>query len=189
MKKLVLILIALVCTLFVPAVQAAGPTVSVMTEQFTSVNNDNSLGVEFGYFLGADGGAGLEPFIGTDWWPRWDDEGDMKPPSVVVLGVRNWFGDIIDPNSAIPFVPGVFLAVLNEDVEIKPYIGFRFSANLIDKDGGVMSIPAGITVKTSPESNSALRFEVRYNDTFGALNAVPDNRFDGYMGIYIPFGK
>jgi len=186
MKKLILLMVALVCLMTVQ-VQAVGPTVSFMTEQIASVDKGNSLSVELGYFLGAKGGAGLEPFIGTDWWPRWDDDGDMKPPSVVVLGVRNWFGDIIDPNSAIPFVPGMFLIILNEDVEIKPYIGFRFSANFVDKDAGLMSISAGITVKTSPENNSALRFEVRYNDTFGALNAVPDNRFDAYMGIYIPF--
>lgn len=168
-------------------VQAAGPTVSFMTEQIASVDKGNSLSIELGYFLGIDGGPGLEPFIGTDWWPRWDDDGDMKPPSVVVLGVRNHFSDLVDPNSAIPLIPDLFLTVLNEDVEIKPYIAFRFSANVIDKDGGVMSIPAGIFVKTSPESNSALRFEVRWNDTFGALSNVPDNRLDAYMGIYLPF--
>ena len=122
-----------------------------------------------------------------DWWPRWDEEGEMEPPSVVVLGVRNWFGDLIDPNSVIPFVPDLFLSVLNEDVEIKPYIGFRFSANIIDKDAGLMSIPVGIAIKTSPESTAALRFEMRWNDTFGYLNAVPDNRLDYYMGLYLPF--
>ena len=84
-------------------------------------------------------------------------------------------------------MPDLFLSVLNEDVEIKPYIGFRFSANIIDKDGGLMSIPVGIAIKTSPVSTSALRFEMRWNDTFGALNMVPDNRLDYYMGMFLPF--
>ena len=185
MKKLVLILIALVCTLFVPAVQAVGPTVSLMTQQLTSVNNDNVLGIEVGYFLGVD--SGLEPYIGLDWYPRWDEDGDMEPPSVVKIGVRNWFSDLIDPESAIPLIPDFLLAILNEDVEIRPYVAFDFSANFIDKDVGKMSFPAGIAVKTSPESNTALRFEVRWSDTFGDLNVVPDNQFDFYMGVFVPF--
>ena len=186
MKRVLLTIIAVLC-LCVSA-QAAGVTVSVMTEQIANVDKGNSLGVEVGYFLGIDpAGAGLEPYIGCDWWPRWDEEGDMAPPSVVVLGVRQWFSDIVDPNSAIPYIPSIFLTILNEDVQIKPYVGFRFSANIIDKDSGLMSIPVGISLKTSPGSNSALRFEARYNDTFGSLSMVPDNRFDLYMGMIIQF--
>jgi len=186
MKRAILTIIVLLCLTAIA--QAAGPTVSFMTEQVASVDKGNSLGIELGYFLGVDdSGPGLEPYIGCDWWPRWDDDGDMSPPSVVVLGARQWFSDIVDSNSIIPFIPQAFLAVLNEEIEIKPYISFRFSANIVDKDAGVMSIPAGITVKTSPTANSALRFEIRYSDTFGVLNVVPDNKFDYYMGIYIPF--
>jgi len=185
MKRVLLSVIAVLC--LTVSVQAAGLTVSVMTEQIAKVDQGNSLGVEVGYFLGIDpAGAGLEPFIGCDWWPRWED-GEMAPPSVIVLGARQWFADIVDPNSAIPFIPGIFLEILNEDVQIKPYVGFRFSANIIDKDSGLMSIPVGIAVKTSPGSNSALRFEARYNDTFGSLSMIPDNRFDLYMGIFMAF--
>ena len=182
--KKIIIAIALICLMTVQ-VQAAGPTVSFMTQQLTSVNNDNVLGIEVGYFLGVD--SGLEPYIGLDWYPRWDEDGDMEPPSVVKIGVRNWFSDLIDPESAIPLIPDFLLAVLNEDVEIRPYVAFDFSANFIDKDAGKMSFPAGIAVKTSPESNTALRFEVRWSDTFGDLNVVPDNRFDFYMGVFVPF--
>jgi len=185
MIKRALITIAIICMMIVPAVKAIGPTVSFMTEQVTSVNKDNSLGVEVGYFFGVD--SGLEPYIGMDWWPRWDKDGDMAPPSVIVLGVRNHFKDILDPNSAIPFLPDLFLTVINEDVEIKPFVGVRFSANIIDKNAGLMSIPVGLLVKTSPESNAALRFEIRYSDTFGDLNSVPDNKLDFYMGIWVPF--
>jgi len=185
MIKRTLIAIAIICMMIVPAVKATGLTVSFMTEQVTSVNEGNSLGVEIGYFFGVD--SGLEPYIGMDWWPRWDEDGDMKPPSVVVLGVRNHFKDILDPNSAIPYLPDMFLTVINEDVEIKPYVGIRFSANIIDKNAGLMGIPVGLLVKTSPESNAALRFEVRYSDTFGDLSNVPDNQIDFYMGIWIPF--
>ena len=167
---------------------AAGPTVSFMTEQIANTDYGNSLSVEVGYFLGVDeAGPGLECYAGTDWWPQWDDEGDMKPPGVVVLGVRQHMSDIVDPNSVVPFLPDVFLEVLNEDVTIKPYLGFRFSANLIDKDGGSMSIPAGVLINTDPDSKASLRFELRYNDTFGDLAIVPDNRVDAYMGLYIPF--
>jgi len=88
MKKLMLLMVALVCLMAIQ-VHAAGPTVSFITEQVANVDKGNSLGVEVGYFLGADNGAGLEPYIGMDWWPRWDEEGDMETPSVVVLGVRN----------------------------------------------------------------------------------------------------
>jgi len=181
--KILLLLLAMLVA--APAVEAAGPTVSFMTEQIAEVDKGNSIGVELGYMLGID--AGLEPYIGIEWWPNWDEEGDMAPPSVVVLGVRNWFKDIIDPNSTMPFIPNIFLSVLNEDIEMKPYIGIRFSANIIDKDAGVMSVPVGIAIKTSPDSNSALRFEARWSDTFGNLAAVPDNRVDYYMGLYIPF--
>jgi opacity protein-like surface antigen len=184
MKRIIVAIIIALCVC--SAVQAAGPTISVMTEQVTNVDSGNSISVELGYYLGSDNG-GLEPFIGVDWWPRWNDEGDMEPPSVVKLGVRNWFRDIVDPNSAIPFIPDLFLTVLNEDIEIRPYVATSFSSNIVDKDAGEMSLATGIAVKTSPDSNSALRFEVRYNDTFGALDVVPDNRFDAYMGIYIPF--
>ena len=175
-KKLILTMILLYCGI----ANAMGPTVSFMTEQIASVDKGNSLSVEVGYMLGID--AGLEPYIGTEWWPRTDEA-----PSVLILGVRNHFKDILDPNSVIPFIPDLMLSVLNEDIEMKPYIGIRFSANLVDKDGGVMSIPAGILVKTSPDSNSALRFEARYSDTFGDLAVIPDGRIDLYMGIYIPF--
>ena len=186
MKRSLITIIAVLCVC--ASVHAAGVTVSMMTEQITNVDTGNSIGVELGYFLGIDdAGAGLEPYIGCDWWPRWDEDGEMDPPSVVVLGVRQWFSDIIDPNSAIPYIPKLFLALLNEDIQIKPYVGFRFSANLIDKDSGLMSIPVGISVKTSPKSNSALRFEARYNDTFGELSMVPDNRIDLYMGIFMAF--
>jgi len=184
MIKRMLIAIALVCLMAIP-VQAAGPTVSIMTEQIANVDKGNSLTVELGYFLGID--SGLEPYIGTQWWPQWDEVGDIEPPSVVVLGVRNHFKDVLDPNSIIPYLPDLLLIILNEDIEIKPYVGFQFTANFIDKNAGFMGLSSGILVKTSPDSNSALRFGIKYNDTFGDLAGVRDNRFDYEMGIFIPF--
>jgi len=182
-KRLLLsIMLVVIMTL---SAQAIGPTVSFMTEQLVSVDEGNSLSVELGYFLGVD--SGLEPYIGTVWWPRWDEDNNIEPPSVVIVGVRNHFKDIVDPNSAIPFIPPMLLTLLNEDVEIKPYLMASTTINFIDKDDGVMALGTGILVRTSPDSNSALRFELRWNDTFGQLSTVPDNRFDAYMGIYIPF--
>lgn len=185
MKKGILLMAVVILGLCV-TVRARGPTISFWTEQVAGVDEGNSLGFELGYYLGSDSG-GLEPYIGTDWWPRWDDEGDMKPPGVFVLGFRYHFADIIDPNSTIPLIPDVFLAILNEDIEMRPYVGPRFSANFIDKDAGLMSIGVGVSVKASPDSETALRFELRRSDTFGDLAGVPDNRFDLYMGFYYPF--
>ena len=114
MIKRTLIMIALICMLVVPTIKAAGPTVSFMTEQITNVDKGNSLLFEVGYFLGAKNGPGLEPYAGTIWWPRWDEEGEMTPPSIIVLGVRNWFDDLVDSNSAVPFIPKAFLTILND---------------------------------------------------------------------------
>ena len=184
MKRAILTIIAVQLCLCL-SVQAAGPTVSIMTEQITNVDEGNSLTFELGYFLGVD--SGLEPFIGTKYWPRWDEEGDMEPPSVVILGVRNHFKDVLDPNSIIPYLPEMLLMVLNEDIEIKPYIGLEFTANFIDKNAGFMAISSGVFVRTSPDSNSALRFGLKWNDTFGDLAGVRDNRLDYEMGLFIPF--
>ncbi len=186
MKIKGLLLIAAVVSLSVCGCQSGGPAISFWTEQVAEVDSGNSLGIEFSYYLGNETG-GLEPYIGTDWWPRWDDEGDMEPPGVFVLGTRYHFSDIIDPNSAIPLIPGLFLAVLNEEISMTPYVNARFSANFIDKDAGLMSLGAGVSIKTTPDSDSALRFELRKTDTFGDLAVVPDNRLDLYMGIYYPY--
>lgn len=176
--------IAVIC-ISTSTVFAMGPTLSFMTEQVASVDKENALNVELGYFLGVDNG--LEPFIGCEWRPRWNEEGEMSPPAVIILGVRNHFKNLVDPNSAIPFIPSILSAILNEDIEIKPYIGIRFSANIIDKDAGLMGISTGILVKPSPESKAFLLFEIRKVDTFGELSAVPDNQIGAYMGMHIRF--
>jgi len=186
MRKTILTMVAVMLMLCSSA-HAAGLTVSVVTEQVTEVDKGNSIGVDLGYFFGLEGGPGIEPFVGLQWWPRWDDNGDMEPPGVVCLGGRYHFGDIIDSDSAIPFIPDLLLGVLNEEVEAKLYLSGRFTMNFIDKDVGYMGLGTGILLKTTPISPAALRFEIRYGDTFSQLNEVPDNRLNYYFGVHYQF--
>ena len=177
MKKLI--------TMFIPlmlcaSVQAMGFTVWGLTEQATSVNSDNSLTGRVGYYLGSDNG-GLELFVGSIW--RVND----KAPQVMTLGAVQHMADLLDPNGPIPFIPDLLLPIINENVSIRPYIGGRFTINFIDRDSGLFGGIAGIAVKLSPEANSELVFEGSYDNTFGDLNSVPDNKFKAYMGFRIPF--
>lgn len=182
MKKLIVMLMILcVCSI----AGAKGLTAVFLTEQIANTDSGNSLTVEIGYLLDDNG---LEPYIGTQWWPQWDETtGELEPPGILILGCRQHFADILDSNSPIPILPNILLPVLNEKVEIKPFIDLNFTANFIDKDNGLMGLGTGILLKTSPEATASLMFEARYADTFGELNDVPDNRIDLYMGLFVPF--
>ena len=179
MKRFLTVL--LVSLLLCSAVQAAGLTVWGITEQMTSVNEDNSLTARIGYDMSLTDQGGLEIFAGSIWRPR-DGE-----PQVVVFGAIQHMPDLIDPNSSIPYLPELFLTVISEKVQIRPYIGGQFSVNLIDEDAGTYGALAGITLQLSPEANSQLVFEVSYDKNFGELEGIPDNQLKGYMGFRIPF--
>ena len=69
MKKL-LLLMALMCLLVVPTAKAAGLTIWGITEQVSSVNEDNAITGRIGYDLSLGDKGGLEPFIGSIWRPR-----------------------------------------------------------------------------------------------------------------------
>jgi len=185
MIKRLLIAIVLCCFIVTP-IFAVGPTVTFLTEQVARVDSSNELTLRAGYNFATENG-GLEPFIGTQWRPRWDEEGDMEPPSVVALGALYHFPDLIDPNNAIPYLPGFLSTIINPDVEVRPYMGYQMTINFIDKDSGLQDFLGGIRIKVTPESNTSLDFEIRYGDTFGDLAVVPDNRFNYYMGLTIPF--
>ena len=179
MKRFLTVL--LVSLLLCSTVQAAGLTVWGITEQMTSVNEDNSLTARIGYDMSLTDQGGLEIFAGSIWRPR-DGE-----PQVVVFGAIQHMPDLIDPNSSIPYLPELFLTVISEKVQIRPYIGGQFSVNLIDEDAGTYGALAGITLQLSPEANSQLVFEVSYDKNFGELEGIPDNQLKGYMGFRIPF--
>ena len=179
MKKLAITIIALLC--LCSSVQAAGLTVWGLTEQMTTVEDDNSLQGRVGYFLGTDAG-GLEPFIGSVWRPRLEDT-----PQVIILGAVQHMADVIDPNSPIPYIPELFLQVLSEDISARPYIGGQFSINFIDRDSGFYGALAGVALKLDPAAKSELIFELSYDNTFGDLAGVSDSEFKGYMGFRIPF--
>jgi hypothetical protein len=179
MKRFLTVL--LVSLLLCSAVQAAGLTVWGITEQMTSVNEDNSLTARIGYDMSLTDQGGLEIFAGSIWRPR------DREPQVVVFGAIQHMPDLIDPNSSIPYLPELFLTVISEKVQIRPYIGGQFSVNLIDEDAGTYGALAGITLQLSPEANSQLVFEVSYDKNFGELEGIPDNQLKGYMGFRIPF--
>ena len=179
MKRAILTIIVALC--LCSAVQAAGLTIWGLTEQVSSVNGDNSLSGRIGYDLSLTDKGGLELFAGSIWRPR---EGE---PQVVVFGAVQHLPDLIDPNSSIPWLPELFLTVISEDVQIRPYIGGQFSVNLIDEDAGTYGAIAGITLKLTPEDKSELVFEASYDNNFGDLAGVPDNELKGYMGFRIPF--
>ena len=179
MKRFLTVL--LVSLLLCSTVQAAGLTVWGITEQMTSVNEDNSLTARIGYDMSLTDQGGLEIFAGSIWRPR------DREPQVVVFGAIQHMPDLIDPNSSIPYLPELFLTVISEKVQIRPYIGGQFSVNLIDEDAGTYGALAGITLQLSPEANSQLVFEVSYDKNFGELEGIPDNQLKGYMGFRIPF--
>ncbi|KKK71058.1 hypothetical protein LCGC14_2917740, partial [marine sediment metagenome] len=96
MKRLILTLILALC--LTGAVQAAGLTIWGLTEQVSSVNDDNALAVRIGYYLGNENG-GLEPFIGSVWRPR------DSAPQVIIVGAVQHLSDIIDSDSELPYLP------------------------------------------------------------------------------------
>jgi len=175
------LLLALILMFLGGTVQAAGLTLWGITEQLSSVDQDNAITGRIGYDLSVTDKGGLEPFIGSIWRPR------DGTPQVVVLGAVQHLPDLIDPNSSVPFLPELFLMVISEDVQIRPYIGGQFSINCIDEDAGTYGMIAGVTLQISPEANSQLVFEASYDKNFGDLADVSDNRFKGYMGFRIPF--
>ena len=176
------LLIGMVLALYMCiTVQGAGLTVWGITEQVSSVDEDNAITGRIGYDLSVGENGGLEPFIGSIWRPR------DGTPQVVVLGAVQHLPDLIDPNSSVPFIPDLFLAVISEDVQIRPYIGGQFSINCIDEDAGTYGMIAGITLQVDPNANSQLVFEISYDKNFGDLAGVPDERLKGYMGFRIPF--
>ena len=179
MKRAILTIILALC--LTASAQAAGLTVWGLTEQVSSVNGDNSLTARIGYDLSLTDKGGLELFAGSIWRPR---EGE---PQVLVFGAIQHMPDLIDPTSSIPYLPELFLTVISEKVQIRPYIGGQFSINLIDEDAGTYGAIAGITLQLSPEANSQLVFEASYDKNFGDLVGVPDQQLKGYIGFRIPF--
>jgi len=184
MKNLILSIVLLLSLTL--SVQAAGLSASFLTEQVANVDGTNAIAFRLGYYLGAEEG-GLEPFLGTDWRPNWNEEGEMDPPSVLAFGVINHFTDLVDSENKLPLIPDFFLGFLNEDVEIRPYIGTQFSINFPRKDAGFMGGLAGIKVRVYPKDRVLWLFEARYDDVFDALSAIPDNQLNAYFGLCYPF--
>ena len=172
-KRLLMGMVLALCMCL--TVQAAGLTVWGLAE-----NENDFITARVGYDLSVGDQGGLEPFIGSVW-------PGTGSPQVIVLGAVQHMPDLIDPNSPVPFLPDLFLTVISEDVQIRPYIGGQFSVNLVDEDAGTYGMIAGITIQISPEANSQLVFEASYDKNFGDLADVPDNEVLIKMGFRIPF--
>ena len=181
MKKLLLTIILVLALCGIS--NATGLTLWGLTEQISSQTGDDALTGRVGYMLGIDSkGSGLEPFIGSIWRVKTDDI-----PQVLTIGAVQHMPDLVDPNSNIPYIPDLFLSVMNEDVSIRPYLGAQCTINLVDRDSGFIGGIAGVSIMLTPESNSQLVFEISYDETYDKLREVADNEFKGYMGFRIPF--
>ena len=179
MKRVILSIILALC--LCSAVQAAGLTITAITEQYTSVNPDNSLQLLLGYDLSLTDKGGLEPFIGFTWYPR-DDY-----PQVISFGALQHMADILDSESNLPILPGLLLQVITEDAVIRPFIGGQFTINLLDRDAGFFELLAGAEIMLQPDANSSLLFMGSYGSMFGDLSGREDYEFIGKFGIKIPF--
>lgn len=173
-----IITLLLICS----TVQAAGWTVWGLTEQLTTVENDNTLTGRVGYMLGQEDTGGLELFTGSIWRPRLDDA-----PQVITFGAVQHMPDLLDPNeSIIPYIPQIMKTIISDDISARSYFGGEFSANVVDKDAGQYALIAGVNVKLREDDISSLVFELQQVDTFGDLGGVDDG-LKAYMGFRIPF--
>ena len=186
MIKRILIAIALIALMAIQ-VQGAGFTITGLTEQAIpggSDRNDNAVTLRLGYFLGVnDEGGGLEPFIGTCFYPK-DDY-----PQVIALGAKQYLPDVLDENSPIPYLPNILLMVITEKAVMRPYFGGDFTINLADRDAGFFEFLGGVDIKLSPEANSSVEFETIYGSMFGDLSGRADYELICRLGFIIPFPK
>jgi len=146
----------------------AGVTAWGLTEQDIGSRN-KALQGRIGYRIGL-----VEPFVGSTWRPNFDADGALAPPQLLSLGTVYHGPDLIDPNSSIPWIPDIMLALLPADYQARPYFGGQFSINFIDKDSGFYAPLVGLLCKFDPDKPSALVIEAAYNENFGAASAVPD---------------
>ena len=116
----------------------------------------------------------LEGFLGSTWWPSFDEEGDLRPPQVFSIGAMYHFPDLVDANSPIPWIPEALLTFIPEDFEAKPYFGGQATANF-DEDAGFAGLLGGLCIKGDTDDKTALIAEAQFNNNFKDLIAVPDD--------------
>ena len=177
MKKLLLILIALVCLMTVQ-VQAAGFTLWSVADQIVDVDEGESIAGRFGYYFGSDEG-GLEIAVGSTW--HFAD----KKPQVMSLIVIEHFPDLIDANNPWPVIPGVLTSFINEDVVAHPYAGLEGTFNFVEEDVGFYGGILGVLAKLTPESQIEYGIEGAYVKGFGELEDVDEAQLR--LTVRIPF--
>jgi len=177
---MVAVMVAIFAFTAVPA-SAVGWTVWGLTQQVNDIDGySNELAGRVGYSFDS-GAGGLEPFIGSVWLP------ESGAPQVMTLGLILHSGDILDPNSPLPWVSDLLLVVLSEDMVARPYAGFQSTINLFDKDAGFSGAMTGVLVKTTPDAVAELVFEMAYDNKFLDWSDQSDNELRGYIGIRYPF--
>jgi len=177
---MVAVMVATFAFTAVPA-GAVGWTIWGLTQQVNDIDGySNELAGRVGYSFDS-GAGGLEPFVGSVWHP------ESGSPQVMTLGLILHSGDILDPNSPLPWIPDILLTVLSEEMVARPYAGFQSTINLFDADAGFSGGMTGILVKTTPDAVAEMAFELAYDNKFLALADLGDNELRGYIGIRYPF--
>ncbi len=176
MKKLIATLIIALC--LCGSVQAAGLTLWTLTDQLTSIDEDNSISGRVGYSFASDNG-GLEIYVGSTWYKT------DATPQVMSLGIVEHLPDLIDPNNPLPWIPGLLTAIVNEEVVMAPYVGIQGTFQFVDEDAGLFGVMAGVKIKVTPKSASEWIVEGRYINPFGDLYGV--NKAQLSVGLRIPF--
>jgi hypothetical protein len=82
--------------------------------------------------------------------------------------------DILDPNNPLPWIPGLLLALIPEEMVVQPYFGAEAGFNLFEDDAGFYSGIVGLLCKTDADNKSAIVIEGNYAKNFKDLSAVPE---------------
>jgi len=182
MKKLVIILAALLAMFMGSAARANGLTLWGLTEQDLG-STQRAISARAGYQYGF-----IEPFIGSTWRPDYDVKaGQVKPPQVLSFGTLIHARDLLDPNNPLPWIPDLLLTFIPEDFVAQPYLGAQGTWNFFDKDAGFYGPIVGILAKTQAESKASFVAEAQWNKNFDDLNALPDKfRLNLGFRFYFP---
>ena len=177
MKKLMLLMVALICLMTVQ-VQAAGLTLWSVADKIVDVDESASISGRLGYYFGSDNG-GLEIFGGSTWHP------ESKAPQVLSIGVIEHLPDLIDSSNPLPWIPDILLAFVNEDVVARPYAGIEGTFNFIEENVGYYGGVVGVLAKLTPKSQIEYGLEGSYKEGFGELEGL--NKTQLSLVIRIPF--
>src|SRR4030042_1923039 len=178
MKNVATILIVLCLVGFA---QAADVTFWGLAQQDLDSRN-NAVTARIGFQV-----EDIEPFIGSTWWPNYDQKIEqipttnghlewgeiISPPQVFSVGCIYPWMNLIAPNNPIPWIPDILIELVPEGMIANPYFGGQATVN-IDKDGIFADGIVGLLIQTEEKSKTSLVTELNYPDFGGQLSVLPD---------------